>query len=241
MQSQDWSRGLDRMASVAMILAASVLLWVVLADRGSQSLSGGDGVEELEVAQVAEPPRGASVRGNPAARVAIIEFSDFECPFCGRYARDVYPRLAEDYVNTGKVQYVFRHYPLDNHPRAVKAAEAVECAAGEGKYWEMHDLLFEANGALTEADLLGYAALLDLPIADFEACLGTNAMAEQVMDDRRQGEELGVTATPTFFFAEVLEDGSLRLLAKLRGARSYSVFQSTLDDLLSSAAAMRAG
>ena len=230
------------MASVAMIVAAGVLLWVLVADRGSEAIpvSGGvEGIEGVEGDQVVDPPRRSSVRGSSAARIAIIEFSDFECPFCGRYARDVYPRLAEEYVDTGKVQYVFRHYPLSNHPLAVNAAEAVECAAGEGKYREMHDLPFEGNGALSEADLLGYAASANLPLVDFETCLTTGAMAGRVMDDRRHGEELGVTATPTFFFAEVQEDGKLRLLARLRGARPYSVFRSTLNQLLVSTIAER--
>ncbi len=232
MRLRGMDRLLDRMASVAMVLAAGVLLWAMLADRRPEAGPGPAGVEELDVAKVVGPPRRASVRGKSSAGLAIIEFSDFECPFCGRYARDVYPRLVEDYVDTGKVQYVFRHYPLENHPLAVKAAEAVECAAGEGMYWNMHDRLFEANGALTERNLLEYAASLELSPVDFETCLRTDAMAGHVIEDRRRGEELGVTATPTFFFAEVLEDGKLRLLAKLRGARPYSSFEAILDELL---------
>ena len=232
MRLRGMDRLLDRMASVAMVVVAGVVLWAMVTDRRPEAVPGPAGVEELDVARIVGPPRRASVRGKSTARLAIIEFSDFECPFCGRYARDVYPRLVEEYVDTGKVLYVFRHYPLDNHPLAAKAAEAVECAAGEGKYWSMHDRLFEANGALAERDLLEYAASLDLSRVDFEACLRTDVMAGAVMDDRRDGAELGVTATPTFFFAEVLEDGKLRLLAKLRGARPYSSFESILDELL---------
>ena len=134
------------------------------------------------------------------------------------------------------MQYVFHHYPLDIHPLAGKAAEAVECAAREEMYWEMHDLLFEANGALAESDLLRYAASLDLQLVDFETCLSTNAMVTRVMEDRRHGEELGVRGTPTFFFAEVQDDGRLNLLARLSGAKPYSMFRSTLDELLSSIA-----
>lgn len=222
---------LDRLASVAMIVASITLLWVLLGDGRSERASSSAGVEEVD--QVVDAPPPASVRGDAGARVAIIEFSDFECPFCGRYVRDVYPRLTEEYIDAGKVQYVFRHYPLDIHPLAFKAAEAVECAGREGMYWEMHDLLFEAGGALAEPDLLGYAASLDLQQEEFETCLKGGAMAERVMEDRRHGEALGVTGTPTFFFAEVLDDGKLGLLAKLSGARPYSTFQSALDELLS--------
>lgn len=182
---------------------------------------------------IVDVPPPVSIKGDTNARLAIIEFSDFECPFCGRYARDTYPRLTTEYVDTGKVQYVFRHYPLDIHPFAFKAAAAAECAGREGMYWEMHDLLFAAGDALAEPDLLGYAATLGLQQEDFEACLKGGAMTERVLEDRQYGEALGVSATPTFFFAEVREDGKLGLLAKLSGARPYSTFQSTLDELLS--------
>ena len=235
---------IDRIASVAMIFAAGILLWVVPTDRRSETVTpsgGSEGVETIEVTQVVDPPPQASTKGKSTARLAIIEFSDFECPFCGQYARNVYPRLVEEYVNTGKVQYVFRHYPLDIHPRAVKAAEAVECAGAEGMYWEMHDVLFEANGALAETDLLGYAAALSLSGVDFGNCLQTNLMAARVMEDQRHGEYLGVVATPTFFFAQVRDDGKLILLARLRGARPYSVFRATVEELLSSTVQVGAG
>lgn len=222
---------LDRLASVAMIVAAITLVWVLL-HRGSESTPDFAEVEGLD--QVVDSPPQTSVRGHPDARVAIIEFADFECQFCGRYAREVYPRLTEEYVDTGKVLYVFRHYPLDIHPFAFRAAEAVECAAGEGMHWEMHDLLFDAGGgALGESDLLRYAASLDLQQEDFENCLKGGAMTERVLDDLQHGEALGVVATPTFFFADVRDDGKLSLVAKLSGVRPYSTFQSMLDELLS--------
>ena len=99
----------------------------------------------------------------------------------------------------------------------------------------MHDLLFEANGALAEPDLLRYASSLGLERGDFETCLKSDAMVERVLEDRRHGEALGVIATPTFFFAEVRDDGTLRLLAKMSGVGPYSTFQSVLDELVGSA------
>ena len=240
MSSSGLDRLLDRTASVALIAAAVVLLWTLLVNHGSDTAPDSVEVQQLEVARVVDSPRSSSVRGNSAARVAIIEFSDFECPFCARHARQVYPRLMEQYVDTGDVQYVFRHYPLDIHPLAVKAAEAAECAADQGKYWEMHDRLFAADAALTHSDLLDHAASLKLRSEDFENCLQADVMLERVMEDRRAGNELGVNATPTFFFAEVLDDGKLSLLARLSGAMPYSTFRSTVDELLSRTAS-RAG
>ena len=207
-----------------------------MVDRGPETTPDSARVQQLEVARVVDSPRSSSVRGSSAARVAIIEFSDFECPFCARHAREVYPRLMEEYVDTGELQYVFRHFPLDIHPLVVEAAEAAECAAGQRMYWKMHDSLFAANAALTHSDLLNHAASLRLRPENFESCLLANGMLERVMEDRRAGDELGVTATPTFFFAEVHDDGKLSLLAKLSGAMPFSTFQSTLDELLSTTA-----
>ena len=226
-------RLLDRTASVAVIVAAAVLVWAVLTNLGLATRPDSARFQKLEAPKSVESPRPTSVKGSSAARVALIEFSDFECPFCARHARQVYPRLVKEYVDTGKVQYVFRHYPLDSHPLAVQAAEAAECAAGQGKYWEMHDRLFGSNGALTESGILGHAASLRLRSDDFETCLLTNATLGRVMEDRQQGEELGVTGTPTFFFAGVHSDGSFSVLAKLSGAMPYSSFRDALDELLS--------
>lgn len=226
------NRILQRLAFAALIVATFALLWAVLARPRPETASVSAGVEELHIGQVMDRPRQSTIRGDPDSRIAIVEFSDFECPFCGRYSREIYPRLAEEYIETGEVQYVFRHYPLVIHPFAFRAAEAAECAARAGMFWEMHDLLFEAAGALTEADLLRYAGSLSLESADFETCLRTGAMAERVVSDIRDGEALGVAGTPTFFFAEVHDDGKLSVLAKMNGMRPYSSFKSKLDELI---------
>ena len=225
-------RILQRLALALLIAATFALLWTILVRPGPETAPVSAGVEELPMVQVVNRPRQSSVRGDPDSRVAIVEFSDFECPFCGRYSREIYPRLAEEYIETGRVQYVFRHYPLVIHPFAFKAAEATECAARAGMFWEMHDLLFEAAGALTEADLLRHADSLDLESVDFETCLKDGAMADRVLNDVRVGEALGVTGTPTFFFAEVRDDGKLRMLAKANGVKPYSAFKSKLDELI---------
>src|SRR5262249_7401275 len=100
-------------------------------------------------ADLALPIAGAPARGSTTARVTLVEFSDYQCPFCGRYARDTYAQLDHDYVKTGKVLYVFRNLPLESlHPQSFKAHEAALCAGDQGKYWEMHDQLFASQSAL---------------------------------------------------------------------------------------------
>jgi hypothetical protein len=113
---------------------------------------------------------GATLQGSPSAKVAVIEYLDFECPYCGKFARETLPALDAGYIRTGKVLLAVRHYPLPNHQLAVKAAEAAECAGEQGKFWEMHLRLFQEPRNLHDRVLLSHAQ----PLADssrFEACL----------------------------------------------------------------------
>ena len=221
------------MASISMIVAAGVLVWVVVS-RQPASQGAPVSVERLDADIVVGYPPAAAVRGHTDARVALMEFSDFECPFCGQYALEVYPRLMEEFVDPGMVQYIFRHYPMEEiHANALRAAEAVECAAGEGKFWMMHDRLFEAAGALTRLDILAYATAMGLQPFSFETCLDSGAMRGRVSEDRREGMRLGVEGTPTFFLAERQQNGTLRLVTKVVGAQPYATFESLLREELS--------
>src|SRR5712691_1751168 len=102
------------------------------------------------------------VMGDRAAKVAVIEYSDFQCPFCARYAKETFPQITSDYVDTGKVKYAFHDLPLDFHKYAFKAAEAAHCAGDQGKFWEMHGLLFQNQAALAPEQLGTYAKNLGL-------------------------------------------------------------------------------
>ena len=109
---------------------------------------------------------GAPSRGKADARVTIVEFTDYQCPFCSRYVRETYPQLDKEYVQTGKVKYVLRDLPLEAiHPLAMKAAEAAHCAGEQGKYWEMHDRLFANQTELARTDLAKHAQALGLDAA----------------------------------------------------------------------------
>jgi protein-disulfide isomerase len=100
------------------------------------------------------------VRGSTAATAAIVEFADYECPFCGRHATLALPEIRREYVSSGKIRYAFVDFPLEIHPHAFKAAEAVLCAGGQNKYWEMHDRLLENQNALSASDLASHAAAI---------------------------------------------------------------------------------
>ncbi|HET7291289.1 MAG TPA: thioredoxin domain-containing protein [Vicinamibacteria bacterium] len=173
----------------------------------------------LEPPRVAVEVADAPTKGSAGAPVTIVEFSDFECPFCVR-ARATLKRIAEVYGD--KVRIAFRDYPLPNHAKAPKAAEAADCAGDQGKFWEMHDKLFGASPKLDVADLKRYAGELGLDAAGFDACLDDGRHAASVKADVEAGAGYGVSATPAFFI-----NGRL-----LSGAQPFERFAEVIDDEL---------
>lgn len=137
------------------------------------------------------------VRGNKEAKVILVEFSDFECPACGS-AVPAIEQLLKDYPNDLKI--VYRHFPLTNiHKSAQKAAEAGEAAGEQGKFWEMHDKLFQNQDKLSVDDLKKYAGEIGLNVDEFSKRLEEGAFEPQVREDASDAEALGISATPTFF------------------------------------------
>jgi len=150
---------------------------------------GPDGAVDLDLDD-------APIRGAPMARITIAEFSDFECPFCGR----AYPIL-EEIVSEfrGEVKLAFLHFPLSMHPRAAEAARATVAAQNQGKFWKMHDMIFEHQQALERSDLESYAEAVGLDMARFRRDLDAPETQRRVEQDRAQGERVGVDSTPTLF------------------------------------------
>jgi protein-disulfide isomerase len=140
---------------------------------------------------------GAPVRGSPMAQITIVEFSDFECPYCGR-AHPVLEQVLSEFE--GRVRLVFKHYPLASaHPHALAAARAAVAAGNQGKFWEMHDLLFEHQRQLEDEDIEGYAGTLGLDMDRFRRDLAAAETQRRIEQDKQQGERAGVEGTPSFF------------------------------------------
>jgi protein-disulfide isomerase len=143
--------------------------------------------------------------GDPNAPVTIVEFSDYQCPFCTSYVLQTWPQLKAEFVDTGRVHYVFKDFPLTNiHPQAPKAHEAARCAGEQGAYWEMRDHLFGRQaewGGISDhvAEFKTFAADLGLETSAFDACLDTGRWAGGVSADVAEGVRLGVRGTPTFY------------------------------------------
>jgi protein-disulfide isomerase len=148
----------------------------------------------------------AMTRGPAAAPVTILEWSDFQCPYC-KDAQAVLARLLAEFPDS--VRLVFKDFPLRSHDRAVPAALAARCAGTQGRFWEYHDLLFVAQPDFTRDALLGYARRLGLDVPGFTDCLDAARFADAVAADQREGREAGVRATPTFFVNGLKIEGAL--------------------------------
>lgn len=180
-------------------------------------------LEKADVQVLVEAPRvevavdPARRRGNPYAPVHIVEFSDFQCPYCRR----AQPTVAAVLAKYGdKVSHSFRDFPLrDIHPRAQQAAEAARCAGEQGKFWEYHKLLYDNFGQLAREDLTAHAQALQLELPQFEACVDTGKFAADVENDFQLGLRSGVSSTPNFFINGIA----------VVGAQPQSAFERVID------------
>lgn len=172
-----------------------------------------------------EPPRqtiataNSPSRGPAGAPIEIVEFSDFQCPYCLR----AHPTVEQVLTTYGdRVRFVYRHYPLPGHPNARPAAEAAECAAEQGKFWPYHDRLFASQSKLSAADLKQDAVELGMDASKFNTCVDSHKYAAKVDTDLRAGQEAGVDGTPAFFI-----NGRM-----ISGAQPYDVFKRIVDEEL---------
>lgn len=219
---------LDLTATLAMIAAAGSILWLTLRSPLSPS-------ERLRVPipQESLTIDGAPALGTDSATVVLVVFSDFECPYCARFAQDVWPELKTKWVETGRVLVVFRHLPLTSlHPRAVRAAEAAECGALQGRFWPLHDQLFNANGRLEDSDLLSYARVVDLDLVGFDACM-RRPVRDRIRRDRELAKSLRLSGTPTFLIGTHDGPDRVQVTAVLTGFTPLSRFEAEFQKLIS--------
>jgi len=164
---------------------------------------------------------GNAIIGDPDAPITIVEWSDFECPFCARFYNDAYQDIKENWIDTGKAKLVFRDFPLSFHANAQKAHEAAECAGDQDMYYEMHDALFENGVSGGVSSFKTYAADLGLDQAAFDDCLDSGKHEAEVKKDMADGMKAGVQGTPGFII-----EGQL-----ISGAQPYAVFEQLLNSL----------
>lgn len=182
-----------------------------------------EGEVPLSEEQIARIEQGeAGVKGEEGAPITIVEFSEYQCPFCGKYVEETYFQIWEEYGD--QIRYIFRDYPLSFHQHAQTLAEVARCAGDQDQYWEMHDLIFEnqeewSSKQNIDADISGFVTQLGLDGDEFDSCLSSGKYTQAVKDNLQIGIEVGVQGTPTFFI-----NGQ-----QLVGAQPFSAFQSIID------------
>lgn len=179
--------------------------------------------------------KGRPTLGRAEAPVTMVEFSDYQCPFCRRFVVATLPLLKKHYIDTGKLRYVFSDFPLDNiHPDATKAAEAAHCAGEQGRYWVMHDLLFQNARDLSVPSLNRHAQSLGLDSGEFGTCLESGRYLATIKSARAEGVKAGVRGTPTFFLGPSTSGDGI-VGKPLVGARPFPAFKKLIDSLLEEA------
>ena len=179
---------------------------------------------------------GAPIIGKTNAPITMVEFADFQCPFCGRFASDTFQQIVKNYVDTGKVKFVYKQYPLPFHPNAQPAAMASECATEQGKFWPMHDKLYATQTIWASQDATTvkktfkeYAVSLGLNAASFNSCLDSNKYSDKIQKESSEGSQYGISGTPTFYIGNQ-KAGYTQIL----GAQPLPSFEQMIKQLSSS-------
>ena len=170
---------------------------------------------------------GSPLMGNPDAKITIVEWGDYQCTFCYKFHQSSKDILIEEYVNTGKANFVFRDFPL-NGPDSVLAAEGSYCANDQGKYWEYHDETYknwagEKTGWVNRNSLSQFAKTVNLDVDEFNKCIDDKKYQQKVLDNEEFGMNIGIKATPSFLIF------SGEKIIKIEGNQPLSVFRQVLD------------
>jgi protein-disulfide isomerase len=180
------------------------------------------------------PTAGEPAMGSGSAKVTVMEVSDYHCPFCKRQTAQTFPSLKSEYVDTGKVRYVFVDYPIAQlHPQAHRAHEAAACAGDQGKFWEMHDSLFASPPTKTDGELVAQAKSVGLDMGTFNACLSSGRHAAAIRESVQRIEQLGIAGTPMTLIGLTPAPGQpMKVVKYIYGARPYADFKEAIDSLL---------
>jgi protein-disulfide isomerase len=213
----------DYITSAAVIAAAVAVVWAQwpLLRHSSRQVK----VPTSPISIAGMPTKGAAT-----APVVMIEFIDYQCPYCSRFAEEVLPQLERRYIADGRVLLAIGNLPLQQvHPLALQAARAAWCANAEGNFWTMHDALFAGQSQLAVPDLLAKAESVGLKRDAFEACLQSSEAREAITKEQSAALALGLAGTPVFLIGRHGEDGSVHARTRLEGARPFQEFTTAIE------------
>jgi protein-disulfide isomerase len=191
--------------------------------------------EEQQIRQVVMDLTGQPYKGSADSQLVMVEFSDYQCPYCARHVQSTEPRIYKEYVETGKVAHYFMDMPLEAiHKDAFNAALAANCADEQDRFWPMHDLLFKNRSPLKPENLKSYASELNLDLEKFDACFANEETAKKVRSDLSAAAQIRANGTPNFWFGyrDAKEPNKATLVQNLRGAQPFATFKKVLDGLL---------
>lgn len=210
-----------------MIAAFAVAVWFAFGRGGVQPRTSLSSIPAAPISL-----NGAHVRGSSQAKLALVEYSDFECPFCGKSARETWPAIDRDYVQTGKILAAFVNFPLEEiHPFSKSSAAAAECAAKQGRFWEMHEKTFGLKGRLQRENLATAAEQIGLNIPAFDSCIVDPEVKALIDASQRVGQTLGILGTPSFFLGR-LENNQVHVIKRFEGFLSVTQFSALLEETL---------
>lgn len=175
---------------------------------------------------------GASVIGNPNAPITLVEYTDYQCPYCYRFFKTTYPQLKKKYIDTGKLKLVIKDLPLGMHAHAMKAAQAARCAGDQKKFLAMHEVLYKNSKKLDLKHLPKYAQQAGLNVKTFNACLASNAHIAAINKEMAEAESVGIQGTPTFVLGKT--DKNRVYGKKIIGAKSLNEFDRQIGELVKS-------
>lgn len=205
---------------------AAALAFAALATGGDAASAAGDSSPVVRLAL----PAGELALGRATAPLTMIEFTDYQCPYCRRFESEVFPKLKREYIDTGKLRYIARDLPLAIHAAAVPAAEAAHCAGEQGKFWDMHAALLGGAADLSAGGIERRAQAIGLDLARFDECLARKRYSAVIVAHAQEADAVGIDGTPGFVVGRAAH-GELTGV-RIEGARPYEDFDSLLRELL---------
>jgi protein-disulfide isomerase len=174
--------------------------------------------------------KGKQSMGNEDAPITVIEFTDYQCPYCLRFTKNTFPHLKKKYIDSGKVRWVALNLPLPSHKDATKAAQAAHCAGEQGKFWEMREVLFHNRTKLSATDLPVHAKSISLDVSAFNACLQSDRHLEAIKKEAKDANSVRLTGTPSFIIGKTTSDVVFGKV--IVGAQPLTKFETTIDNEL---------
>jgi protein-disulfide isomerase len=224
-------------AALGVAVGTVIALAVMYRSQGAEIAALRESQRQLtsEIASMRRTPiidvSGAPFRGPDSAIVTLIEYSDYECPYCITHFTKTMPEIEERLIKTGRVRYVFRDFPVDeNHPEAIRAHQASRCAAEQGRFWEMHNRLFSAPGTHSADALASLASSVGLDPKLYQDCMASDRTTIAIRQTAQQAVSLGANGTPAFFIG--LRDpatNQVRIYRAITGAQPIELFEQTID------------